>query len=239
MAYNEQLDLFKEIKRLGIQKNAEKEHKKFVDFMFPLYGLKEHPGYCKVNVRPLLIDGAFNSPRTIHISDSHGSSEEAKYTMWHESSHFLHHLVNPSIFEETGRAEEYTPFTRLAEVAADFGALVYLDSVEKLNPEVFDNYQINSECNWGLEKADILAVMNAAMFDKGLLEKIVKAENFDAAKKVMEPHYKEAEFYNNSICRLGIDFSTRDLERAKIAEKKGISVYELPFPEEDYSQGNI
>ena len=46
----EQLDFMK-------QMVAEEEHRKFVDSMYPRFGLKNHPGYCEIKVRPLFNPG--------------------------------------------------------------------------------------------------------------------------------------------------------------------------------------
>ena len=54
-----------------IIKIAEEEHKKFVDAMYPNFGLEKHPGYCDIIVRPLLAAGAIvDNPLRILLNEN-------------------------------------------------------------------------------------------------------------------------------------------------------------------------
>ena len=195
------------------QKIAEKEHKEFVDLMHPYFGLREHPGYLPLTVRPLFAAGMLkNNPLRILLNED-CNGKRLSYTIWHESSHFLHYKINP---ERVFYSDEKG--TRLGEIVAEFGALIYLDSINKLGSETFEEWDINAKMNLNMTNKDILAVMNSSMFDKKLLQRLAKSKNWKTARKIMRPHYKEAEFYLESICRLGINVSRKDVERLSLQD---------------------
>ena len=184
---------------------AEKEQREFVDLIHPFYGLKENPGYYTIGIRPMFGSGLYNDQK-IAVSDSgYWKNNVERFTVWHESSHFLHHLANPKIFEEVKKAKKYTNWTRLIEVVAELGALKYLDFHERLNLEVFEEYEFNLTANRGLSERDMLAIINASMFDKNLLEKIVKSEDWGKAKKLVKTHYRQTRNLANHIFKYGLE----------------------------------
>ena len=96
--------------------------------------------------------------------DEDCNGKRFSYTIWHESSHFLHYKINPEIVSYSDEKS-----VRLAEIVAEFGALIYLDSINKLGSETFEEWDINTKMNLNMMNKDILAVMNSSMFDKKLL----------------------------------------------------------------------
>ena len=161
-----------------LQRVAEEEHRKFVDFMHPYFGLREHPGYLPITVRPLFVIGMLkNNPLRI-LLDEDCNEKGLSYTIWHESSHFLHYEINPEIVSYSDEKS-----VRLAEIVSEFGALIYLDSINKLGSETFEEWDINAKMNLNMTNKDILAVMNSSMFDKKLLQRLAKSKNWKTGGK--------------------------------------------------------
>ena len=115
------------------QRLAEEEHVKFVDFMYENFGLEKNPGYCGIIIRPLMTSGSLSLKENllqIHINKDCKSTEEIRFTTWHDSSHYLHYLTNPSEIEN-----KIGDNIVLKETIADLGALIYLNEIENLSLE--------------------------------------------------------------------------------------------------------
>ncbi len=121
---------------LEMQRLAETEHQKFVDFMHPLYGLESHPGYCPVKIKHMLLaDSCLNGgDYEIYINPSENLGE-ISYTTWHESSHYLHYSINPSELNNQNGNNII-----LKETLADLGALVYLENLENLDAQTIKRF---------------------------------------------------------------------------------------------------
>ena len=163
-----------------IQKTAEREHREFVDLMYPYFGFDKNPRYTKVIVRPILGYGAIGISSTIYLNNR-SSFEERRYTNWHESSHFLHSRFNkeyefdrPFLFEEKDGEESDSSRQVLSESIAELGALIFLDLTEGLNPNTIKKYCLHHHMNGWLNSEEINALFKIAKEDKGLLRIFVK-----------------------------------------------------------------
>lgn len=169
------------MERIEKQKNAELDHRKFIDLMYPYFGLEQNPGYTKIVVKPMLFAGVLGASSTIYIKST-SSPEERRYTNWHESGHLLHYHSSP-LFEfgliEKIEDDDGNPLPKhiLAEMTTDLGAFIYLDIVEVINQETVEKYGLGPEMNSWLSPEEIAALFRIAKTDKKLLETLAKGSN--------------------------------------------------------------
>lgn len=169
------------MEKIEKQKTAELEHRKFIDLMYPYFGLGQNPGYTKIVVKPLLTAGVLGASSTIYLKST-SSPEVRRYTNWHESSHALHYHSSPLF--EFGSIEEIEdsdgnplPKPILAEMTADLGALVFLDLTEELNQGTVKKYVLGPEMNSWLSPDEIKILFRIAKEDKGFLEILAKGSD--------------------------------------------------------------
>ena len=161
--------------------DEEKENMRFVETMYPYFGLEENPGYCKILIRPLLLQGglskSFDGAPLIVLKDTL-SPEERRYTNWHESSHFLHRVSNPdfdfSYMERMRLGQLDDNVLVLSERVADLGALTFLDLTEGLNDESMGKYDLGPKMNASLDPEEIEFLFKTAVEDKSYLKTLVK-----------------------------------------------------------------
>jgi len=103
---------------------AIKHHKEFVDDMFPLFGIDNHPGYASVEIRPMFSNGkASYCPDRIFINDTLGFNE-VEITTYEESAHILHPFAK-KYYAKHGKMVPRNHF--LGEIVGPLGSLVYLE----------------------------------------------------------------------------------------------------------------
>lgn len=160
---------------MNLEENVLREHKNFVDLMFPRFGLENHPGYCPIQVRPLFRRGCFH-PGKIYILDKLEQELIAPVT-WHESGHYLHSLVR----EEKAVKKSNI---RYLEFIADLSLLTYLELSEGLNTHSLNKYNIPQA--WSHINRDLNKALNIVSDKKELL-KILATSNqkraMDLARK--------------------------------------------------------
>lgn len=186
----EQLDLSAK------QKIAGEEHRKFVDFMHPYFGLKNHPGYCKVIVRPLFLRGYFGRDYDeIGLSD-YLEKNEIKYITWHESAHYLHPFSRQEnlLLKDSPKRNIF-----LAEVVANLGALIFLDENYGLSSENIKKYFAGNRKRW-IFNEDELTSLVIAKRNKDLLARMVNSD-MNKVRRIFTPYRKEARIYLNSLCK--------------------------------------
>ena len=110
---------------------AENIHKDFVDSMYNKFGLNYHPGYCLINIKPIISNGGFyygdnGDPDIIVLNDVLLKSEVKSVTC-HESSHFLHP------FARQIRSNIKARNRVLGDIIAELGCLIYLKLKEDTN----------------------------------------------------------------------------------------------------------
>ena len=204
----EQLDFIKQIENSEKQELAENEHKKFVDLMYPHFGLDNRPDYCEIIIKPMFGMGHLcKNPFRIEINNRYNLKENRNkiiHTVWHESSHYLHYLKNPYPIKEEFSDDEFQHDERiyLVEGIADLGALLMLEKEGGLDYNQVRRYHMKIPDKRLCEEEMLVWVI--AMKDPGLLKKLVK-ENIPKARELMNQHREEASIYVNSICRKGLE----------------------------------
>ncbi|MBI4152391.1 hypothetical protein HY495_01660 [Candidatus Woesearchaeota archaeon] len=164
------------------QADAEEEHRQFVDTMFSGYGIAEHPGYFPTTIRPLLGDGALGDAM-IYLSDDL-DPKRLLYVLWHESSHYLHRIVNPTLFAISEAKREFCPEVVAEEMIAELGALLYLKARTDLAPETLIAHSIGDGMNAALEDEEIQALIKIARTSDQILEELVSLDGAAVVKKV-------------------------------------------------------
>ena len=186
----EQLDFMK-------QMVAEEEHRKFVDSMYPRFGLKNHPGYCEIK-RPLFNPGCLveTDDGQIKMFLNDDIEEDAfKYTTWHESSHFLH-----PFWRQNRQKLKDTPQRnyRLNEIVAELGSLIFLDENYGLSSENIRKYLAGGRKSRKFNEGELTALVIAKR-NKDLFGKIVN-DDMNNVRRILTPYRKEARIYLNSLC---------------------------------------
>ncbi len=111
--------------------------------MYLRYGLSHHPGYCKIDLRPMFLPGGFShgQPSTIYIMTKttheeaiNGINDEVFDTVCHETGHFLH----PAGRRWYNKKRITNKNRFLAEVVADLGAIIFVS--EKYGEERVKRY---------------------------------------------------------------------------------------------------
>lgn len=162
------------------QRIAEEEHKKFVDLMYPLFGLNRHPSYCEIIVESLPVGEIFNYTKKIYIdSDFFRAS-----TTWHESGHFLHWRKRGHLPERNGQKNRSLEDPRYYnECIADLGGLIFLDLTKGLTNENAEIY-FHEENNWPFEDIE-MALINIARTNKGLLRSFVTNKDIRRSMRII------------------------------------------------------
>jgi hypothetical protein len=94
--------------------------------MHPLFGLKTHPGYCEIDVKPLISSAGFAYPNRVTLNDTLYGPEVIRETV-HETCHFLHpHARRLAL---TG-AEVKEEDVLLVEIVANLGRLIYFSETK-------------------------------------------------------------------------------------------------------------
>ena len=151
-------------------------HREFVDKMHPAFGLAQHPGYCTIEVKPLIVSGGFILPDKILINDLNAPDSVA-HIVFHESAHFLHPYCRTfwQNFLQTGKRGPES----LNEVVAHLGTIIFLsrhrgsDEVEKY---------INDR-----RGQPVLLIAQDLFPQTNLLEKLANAD-FKEAKRIIAPY---------------------------------------------------
>jgi len=224
-----QLDLLKELEVLEKHKKAKEEHRKFVDFMHPHFGLNERPKYCEIRMRPLWAMGLYGDGK-IYVSNSHryGLRSNA-FTTWHESSHFLHfhrnQLYSAELKRKIKREESYSDdeFT-VNETVANLGAFIYLEKKFGLSQQNIIKYAFADHDETNIDEMLSLVI---ALRDKSLLAKIA-ALTANEAMKLIQPYKEEADLYLNSLCKKQIP--SKDFEKDSDFSFRGKSYFPQVSP---------
>lgn len=175
--------MFKPEIKIEERKNlADIAHKNFVDRMWSKFGLISHPGYCLVQIMPLIsLEGFSYKPQeSIFLNDILSTQSEIRNETYHGSAHFL----DPFIRELHKRGvEPSSGDVLLHETLANLATMVYLDLSE------------------GNEVAKALPSYNGKPTYSSLLALDIFEENKDLlselaymsmrkAKKIILPHLK-------------------------------------------------
>ncbi|MBS3169225.1 hypothetical protein J4210_01970 [Candidatus Woesearchaeota archaeon] len=164
------------------QADAEEEHRQFVDTMFSCYGIEKHPGYFPITIRPLLSAGGLGHA-TIYLCDDL-DPKRLPYVIWHESSHYLHRIVNPALFAIPEEKREFFLAVAACEMIAELAALLYLKSYADLAPATLIAHSIGNGMNDALEDREIDALIKIARTSDQILEELVSLDGAAVVKRV-------------------------------------------------------
>ena len=160
---------------------AEPAHRRFVDEMYHLFGLQEHPGYCVAVVKPLISRGGFNYGKDGHsdritINDAL-TEKEVPNVSYHETSHFLHPFVR--MFYKHTRS--IPPRNRtLGEIICVLAPLIFLELSEGLGAhrKYFEN---TGEPEDHIERL----ALDIFQSNRGVLQEIIHLDMREARKIII------------------------------------------------------
>lgn len=107
-------------------------HKEFVDYMYPLFGIETNPGYCSIDIRPMIPIALYKNRKIYLRSSEFGAIKpenfnEAEDNVYHEGGHYL----REQLFKQLGKKRIHTKRWRqlfLEELIAELSAMVYLQN---------------------------------------------------------------------------------------------------------------
>lgn len=166
--------------RIDGQEIATQEHIKFVDEMFPRFGLEVNSGYSEVEIRPYLLYGGADFRRTPYILVSSNLNENVfRYTTWHESGHYLHSISQPNSKHGGVHYGEMNRKTVLVEAVADLSALIFLDITEGPSQETIEKYELKPPLHsyLNLDQEGFDQMIEVARNQKGILKRLASGRS--------------------------------------------------------------
>ena len=156
-------------------------HRKFVDSMYGRFGLTKHPGYCMIEVLPILSSAGFAPPHNIIINRSLISSVED--SIFHESAHFLHYNRRSRSYLQNGKKS--LKEVSLNELVAYFGTMIYIYDCGGIS----EVERYIHEIGLGEEEDQPLFVARDLLTYPNILEAIANAD-FKEACQLIAPYTK-------------------------------------------------
>lgn len=163
---------------------AERVHRNFVDEMWSKFRLPSHPGYCLVQIVPLISLGGFSyePQESVFLNDVLYTALEIKNETYHETAHFLDPF-NRRLYQQ-GMKPTLGDIL-LHETIANLATMIYLDLSE--GNEVAKSFPFYI----GRPTYSSLLALDLFGGDKDLLSELANV-SMKKARKIITPHLKRS-----------------------------------------------